>query len=387
MKSIKSMIDIVGIFIGISMIAGLLVAAVPAASVHAQTTAEDLLGIDDLDELLDIGDPDDVLGLRLGGITRFVHDDLALRDVLLARITRLLVLRSQLLGEPDGDEILDIIDELEEVSTLRLLLVHRILLFQFGRLSLLGFERDDVRDLLMFRGLGFRDFLLLGDFELEDTLEDLRLDFKDILFRRNIDLDATIIKIERGLGLRRFFLRRGLDKDDLEDKIRERKERFFPPKFREREDRLRDPKFFQRDDLREARAREREEFFRQRFDEERERRFEREPVERPREREIEREPVERPREREIEREPVERPREREIEREPVERPREREVAPRERAEARERAAPREQRPARERQIAPSERPQPRERAAPRAREAAPRERAAPRQAPARARAR
>ncbi|MBI2852516.1 MAG: hypothetical protein HYX84_05400 [Chloroflexi bacterium] len=77
--------------------------------------------------------------------------------------------------------------------------------------------------------------MLFRDFELEDLLDEFRFDVRDILRRRNIENNVDTIKIELGLGLRRFLLRRALDIEDLEDLIEEIEEREFPERFRERE--------------------------------------------------------------------------------------------------------------------------------------------------------
>lgn len=153
--------SIVSIFVGLAMVSGLFVGAFPTTRAYASTpqslVASPLI-IDDLDDLLDIGDLDDELGLRVRGIRAFVDDDVDLRDILLTRITRLLLLRSTLLGNIDADDI----------------------------------------------------------------LEDFRFELKDILRRRDIDVDVNVDKIELGLGLRRFLLRRDQGIRDIEDLIRDR---------------------------------------------------------------------------------------------------------------------------------------------------------------------
>lgn len=278
----KSMFVMVSILTGVAIVAGLFAGVYPAKQAQAQIVPRALLGAREIDDLLEIGDLDDVLGIRLLPIRGVLDDELSLRDLLIARITRLLVLRATLHGDltaVDLDEIIAFVQRLELASTFRLLMIHRILQLQLARFTFFDNVRLDLDDLLQFRGFGVSQLLLFRDFELDDILEEFR---EDLIGVRLGFADEIGFKTGLHFRLNGVFARRALFVDELEGRILPEKRFFLAGNVAEREERLaRRPRIFEPE--REEMAFQRELGFRQRLQEvEAERQLDPEtPVRRP----------------------------------------------------------------------------------------------------------
>jgi hypothetical protein len=209
----------VSILTGVAIIAGLFGGMYPAKQVQAQILPGALLSANEIDDLLEIGDIDDVLGVRLLPIRGVLDDEFALRDLLITRITRLLVLRATIHGDlslDDLDTIVFFVRQLQQADVFQLLQIHRLLQLQLARFIFLDDVRFDLGDLLLFRGFGISQLLLFRDFEREDILEEFRADLRPFRFGFADDL-----AFRAGLHLRLngVFARRALVVDDLENRI------------------------------------------------------------------------------------------------------------------------------------------------------------------------
>jgi hypothetical protein len=234
------MFVIVSILTGVAIIAGLLGSFYPGRQAQAQilTSPRALLGSAEIVDVLNIGALDDVLGVRLPAIRAVLEDEAALRDLLIARITRLLVLRAALRGDltaVDLDEIIDFVQRLELASTFRLLMIHRILQLQLARFTFLDNVGPGLDDVLLFRGFGFAHLLVFEEFELEDIDEEFTEELR--LFRFGFQDDDDF---NAGLHFRLndAFARRRIAIDDLDNRILPEKRFILAGEVGEREERV-----------------------------------------------------------------------------------------------------------------------------------------------------